>query len=351
MGISIRTQDGSFPAPAQEASTEVPRAPFQALESLWVQVTGTLCNLRCTHCFISCSPDNHTLEFMEREQIRGYLEEAADLGVKEFYFTGGEPFLHPEMLEILADALELAPTTVLTNGVLITETIAGDLGELAAASPYSLEIRVSLDAPEEEANDRIRGAGVFRKALRGIRRLEGAGLLPIVTATELVVEEGWEGDSSSQGPETEAVEAGGHQPQGAEAADLPRLPAGVAPGTVPPPPRGDRFYSRFHRLLREAGVRRPRVKILPVFNMGMLEGRREGVHLTEEMLRGFDFARLQCTTTRLVAHNGVYACPILAGEAGAHLSDGSLAEALHPCSLYHASCTTCYLTGMTCGNY
>jgi hypothetical protein len=289
----------------------VPSAGFEYLETLWFQITGTICNLRCSHCFISCSPDNHTLEFLSREQVEEYLAEATAVGVKEIYFTGGEPFLHPQIFEILESALAVAPTTVLTNGVLISERFAARLGELAAASDYSLEIRVSLDAPEEQANDAIRGAGVFGKALRGLRRLQAAGLLPIVTATELVVEE----------------------------------------GQINPMPGEDSFYRRFHDLLAEQGLQRARVKILPVFNMGMLDGRGLSTLVTEELLEEFETTDLQCSSGRLVAHNGVYACPILAGEDGARMSDSGLAEALRPCSLYHPSCATCVFTGMTCRNF
>ena len=294
-----------------QSSDSVPCAGFEHLETLWFQITGTLCNLRCSHCFISCSPDNHTLEFLSRAQVDQYLAEASAVGIKELYFTGGEPFLHPEIFEILAAALAVAPTTVLTNGVLISERFAGRLGELASASDYSLEVRVSLDAPEEDANDAIRGAGVFGKALRGLRRLQDAGLLPIVTATELVVEE----------------------------------------GQIHPRPGEDSFYRQFHDLLAEHGLRRARVKILPVFNMGMLDGRGHSTLVTEELLEEFETSDLQCSSGRLVAHNGVYACPILAGEKGARMSESGLAEALRPCSLFHPSCATCVFTGMTCRNF
>ena len=77
-----------------------------ALDTLWFQVGGTVCNLACTHCFVSCSPTNHTHEFMTLAAIQPYLDEAAGLGVKEYYFTGGEPFLNPEMEAILERTLE-----------------------------------------------------------------------------------------------------------------------------------------------------------------------------------------------------------------------------------------------------
>ena len=70
------------------------------LDELWFQVTGTRCNLTCNHCFISCSPHNSNFGFLSRTEIQKSLEESKQLGVKGYYFTGGEP-LHPEMVEIL----------------------------------------------------------------------------------------------------------------------------------------------------------------------------------------------------------------------------------------------------------
>src|SRR5690349_12103777 len=73
-----------------------PAPPFLGLDTLWFQVAGTVCNLACTHCFISCSPSNHTHEMLDLATVRRVLAEAAALGVKEYYFTGGEPFLNRE---------------------------------------------------------------------------------------------------------------------------------------------------------------------------------------------------------------------------------------------------------------
>ena len=95
---------------------ESPKAHFGFLETLWFQIAGTLCNLRCEHCFISCSPDNHTLEMMKTQDIFHYLDQAKELGVKEVYYTGGEPFLHQDFLKILERTLQDFPVSVLTNG-------------------------------------------------------------------------------------------------------------------------------------------------------------------------------------------------------------------------------------------
>jgi organic radical activating enzyme len=95
-----------------------PRVPSLALDTLWFQVAGTLCNLQCTHCFIACSPSNHSHEMLSLADVRKRLVEAVALGVREYYFTGGEPFLNPEMMAILEETLRQGPATVLTNGLL-----------------------------------------------------------------------------------------------------------------------------------------------------------------------------------------------------------------------------------------
>ncbi len=99
--------------------TDTPRVELTALDNLWFQIAGTLCNLKCTHCFISCSPTNHNFELMELEKVLAALEESKALGVKEYYFTGGEPFIHPDIVKILATTLDIGPATVLTNATVL----------------------------------------------------------------------------------------------------------------------------------------------------------------------------------------------------------------------------------------
>src|SRR4029078_10814735 len=96
------------------APADAPRAPFLRLSALWIQITGTWCNLECVHCINASGPADPWLKPVPPEVVRRALREAKDLGVREIYFTGGEPFLHAEMLALLGDALEVAPTTVLT---------------------------------------------------------------------------------------------------------------------------------------------------------------------------------------------------------------------------------------------
>jgi organic radical activating enzyme len=290
-----------------------PKAPFSYLQTLWFQLTGTLCNLECVHCFIACSPTNHHLKFLEPETVYHFLYEAAQLGVRDVYFTGGEPFLHKQILPILSRSLQVAPTTILTNGTLITPPVADALAAMEAESRYSLEIRVSLDDTDAAKNDAVRGKDAHAKALRALRLLQERGLLPIVTVTEYLY------DTTTPSPQ-----------------------AGMGSG----------FYRKFRDFLVSNGLTKPRLKVIPVFVMGKLEGTRPiASYVTPEMLQGFDVTVLQCTRSRMVADGGVYACPILVGEPGARLSTHSLRDALQPCLLYHTACHTCYVTGMTCANY
>lgn len=306
----------SAPLTLSPAPPAAPRAPFRHLNALWIQVTGAWCNLTCTHCFNASGPKDPWIQSIGPAQVRAAIDEGAALGVKEIYFTGGEPFLHPDILDLIHYALGHAPTTVLTNGTLITGAVAERLGAFAAASRYSLEIRLSLDAADREANDAIRGRGVFDKVLRAARLLEARGLLPIITVSEMALE-----------------------PDPGERAADQVVAAGLSAGP----------YARLREMLLAAGIRRPRIKIIPVFHMGRLAEKPRG--LTRAHLEGFDFSLLQCTESRAVTAGGVYSCPILAGLPGARLSAGSLAESLAPCALYHSACVTCYETGMTCRNF
>lgn len=278
-----------------------PLAPFVRLGALWIQLTGTWCNLQCSHCLNASGPADPWLRPLAPAVVRCALAEAERLGAREVYFTGGEPFLHAQILPLLEASLAVAPTTVLTNGTVLTETTADALAALARRARYSLEIRVSLDDVDEVRNDSVRGAGAFGRAVRALRLLEQRGLLPIVTATEIL------------------------------AADRPT-------------------YDRFRRFLLDLGIARPRVKILPVFAIGRADAAGPD-RLTDAALEGFDRSGLQCAETRVVADGGVYACPILAGLPGARLSTGSIEASLRPAPLYHAACVTCHRTGMSCRNF
>ena len=286
---------------------DIPSAPLHSLDTLWFQVGGTICNLWCTHCFISCSPKNHKFGFMPREEVMKHLEESKEIGVKEYYFTGGEPFMNRDMLGILEDTLAIGPATVLTNGILIPERVAIRLKEIAENSIYSLEIRVSIDGFTEETNDKIRGEGSFRKAMAGVKNLVENGFLPIITVAQT-----WE-DSETE-----------------------------------------RIFNGFKKTLTEVGYNRPRIKMIPPLRIGREKVRSHGYdkyeYITKEMMVDYDDHLLQCTTGRMVTDKGVYVCPILIDSPEAKVSD-TLAESFEPYPLKHQACYTCYISGAICHNF
>src|SRR5262249_25158240 len=142
--------------PSQNAPGQPPAQPFHHLDTLWVQVAGSACNLSCTHCFVSCGPGASTHAMMSRAEVAARVAEAGLLGVREFYSPGGEPFLHPEIEAIVADALAQAPVTVLTNGTLFTAARIARLAGMARASRHALELRVSLDGLDAASHDAFR---------------------------------------------------------------------------------------------------------------------------------------------------------------------------------------------------
>ncbi|MCB0305188.1 MAG: radical SAM protein [Calditrichaeota bacterium] len=296
------------PALSYTSPPEVhPELHLDALDNLWFQVSGTLCNIACDHCFISCSPRNHSFELMTLAQIEPHLEASAALGVKEYYFTGGEPFMNKEMLDILERTLRYGPATVLTNGMLITPAKAARLQHLADNTRYSLELRVSLDGYTEAMNDAIRGKGVFKKAMAGVERLYAHGFLPIITVTKT-----WED------AEDEAVLQG------------------------------------FADLLKSHGYARPRIKILPSLKLGKEIARTQGYdryeYVTAEMLEEYDCSQLICANSRVVTNRGVYVCPILIESPSARLGD-TLEDAKRSYALQEQACYTCYLYGAICSNF
>ena len=107
--------------------TETPAIGMRDLDALWFQISGTRCNLTCSHCFISCSPHNDQFGFLPLSTVQHWLQESRKWGVREYYYTGGEPFLHPDMTTILKETLEIGPATVLTNGTVLKESWLQDL--------------------------------------------------------------------------------------------------------------------------------------------------------------------------------------------------------------------------------
>src|SRR5690348_14286562 len=145
---------------------------------LWLY-TNFDCNLRCDYCCVRSSPEAPR-RALGLERIRQIAREAPALGVGEIFVTGGEPFLLPEIGEILTACAAAAPTTVLTNGMLL----AGRRLEILRTLPRDrLTLQISLDSPTPERHDQHRGRNSWAKARRGIGRARAAGFRVRLAAT------------------------------------------------------------------------------------------------------------------------------------------------------------------------
>jgi molybdenum cofactor biosynthesis enzyme MoaA len=288
------------------ATPSAPHVELSHLDQLWFQVAGTRCNLTCHHCFISCSPKNDSFGYLSLDEVKRYLDQSVALGVKEYYFTGGEPFLNPDMPAILEATLPYGAATVLTNGTVLKDAWLARLQLAEASSLYSLEFRVSIDGFSPETNDPIRGEGTFDRAMRGVIQLVEFGFLPIITAART-----WSDDQEQQ------------------------------------------VVGDFVEMLKRRGYSRPRLKILPLLRIGAEEDRSCGYsdteRVTHEMMNGFDQSQLICDHSRIVTDRGVFVCPILIETPDARLGD-TLAESAKPFEIKHGACHTCYQYGAICSN-
>lgn len=147
------------------------------LHELWV-VTNDNCNLRCRHCY--------TIERVKQGRtgipgaaLLGILGEAHELGTEVFYFTGGEPTMRHDFLDLARFVLERAKLILFTNGLTIDDALAGQLAQWRER----LVVQVSIEGPDEAINTPVRGKGSYTKAMAGVRTLLRHGIRVGVSTT------------------------------------------------------------------------------------------------------------------------------------------------------------------------
>ncbi|MFP3920425.1 MAG: radical SAM protein [Dichotomicrobium sp.] len=176
----LRQTQGKFTHPDRTATGE-PRAKvaLHRLDTLWIN-TGTLCNIECANCYIESSPTNDRLAYFSAEDARAVYDEIAELGLatREIGFTGGEPFMNRDMIEMAREALARGFTVlILTNAMRPMQRARVKEGLLALQRDYGAQftIRVSLDHYSAEYHDTERGAGSFASSCRGLEWLAQNG--------------------------------------------------------------------------------------------------------------------------------------------------------------------------------
>lgn len=165
-------------------------------ETLWFN-TGTLCNIECVNCYIESSPKNDRLVYLTTAEVVDYLDqlEARDWGVREIGFTGGEPFMNPDMIDMAEAALARGyDVLILTNAMrpMMRKTMRAGLERLVATYGRKLTLRISLDHWSAPYHDEERGAGAFEKSLTGMRWLRDTGIRMTVAGRTM-----WHEDDAS----------------------------------------------------------------------------------------------------------------------------------------------------------
>lgn len=129
------------------------------------------CNLKCPYCYVS-APLRKSAPELPTEIVLRAIDELGKLETLGICLCGGEPVLHREFFRIIEYANDAGiPVNFVTNGTLITEEFAKKLSELNIGS-----VQVSLDGSKPEIMDRLRGNGIFHRAVDSIKRLIDYGI-------------------------------------------------------------------------------------------------------------------------------------------------------------------------------
>ncbi|WP_297775699.1 radical SAM protein [uncultured Roseovarius sp.] len=179
--VVVPANRGKFQNPERTAKGEARASvPLSHPETLWFN-TGTLCNIECCNCYILSSPSNDALVYISESEVRDYLEQARARAwpLREIAFTGGEPFLNPEMIGMARAALDGGyEVLILTNAMrpMMRKTMRAGLLELVTTWGDKLTLRISVDHWSEALHDEERGAGAFAKTLEGMCWLRDHGV-------------------------------------------------------------------------------------------------------------------------------------------------------------------------------
>lgn len=171
---------GKFQDPEITAKGETRASvPLMGATTLWFN-TGTLCNIECQNCYIESSPTNDRLEYITHPEVADYLDQIRyrNWPTTEIAFTGGEPFMNPEMIDITRECLSRGYSVlILTNAMLPMMRKRVQDGLLALLAEYgdALTLRISLDHFCADIHDAERGKGSFDRTIQGMEWLRDNG--------------------------------------------------------------------------------------------------------------------------------------------------------------------------------
>ena len=162
---------------------------LKTLKTLWFN-TGTQCNLQCTNCYIESSPTNDRLVYLEHSDVLPFLDEIGS-ETELLAFTGGEPFINPNIIPILKSCLDTKrEVLVLTNAYRILKRHQDNLELLLNEYGSRLHLRISLDHYTKEIHEGQRGEKTFDKTLEQMKWLYDKGFNISVAGRSLLAPSG-----------------------------------------------------------------------------------------------------------------------------------------------------------------
>lgn len=286
------------------------RVPLVTLDTLWFN-TGTLCNLACATCYIESSPTNDALVYLATDEVARFLNEitAGAFATREIGFTGGEPFMNPDIVAMLELALDRRhEVLVLTNAMRPMRRHEAALLDLQTRYGARLTLRVSLDHYAPAIHEAERGPRSWQPALDGLRWLSKSGFSIAVAGRHLAAES----DAAARAGYAALFAAEGIAIDAYDPARLILFPEMDATADVPE---------------------------ITTACWGIL---------------GKSPADIMCSTSRMVVRRRgesrarVVACTLIPYDAGFDLGP-TLAEAIDPVALNHPHCARfCVLGGASC---
>jgi len=131
------------------------------------------CNLKCRHCYANANAECRVQGAeLSGAEARAMIDDLAAFGCPVLLFSGGEPCLRPDLVDLADHARRRGMRVVLsTNGTLVTKELASRLAQVGLSY-----VGVSIDGMKV-THDAFRGVdGAFERALEGIRNARGAGI-------------------------------------------------------------------------------------------------------------------------------------------------------------------------------
>ena len=259
-------------------SFKAPCAKLTGIENLWFQLSRVSCNLKCRHCYLDCHQETRKRNFLNTDKIT----EALKMNYHELhmiYLTGGEPFVHPQIIEIIKYCLTKSNVTICSNGTLINEKKVKILKATEEMTNHKLSFRLSLDHYMEGRNDEYRGTGVFKKVINALKVLDKYGFETSLTCVNLKNE-----------PEEEIRKG---------------------------------FEAMFEKY--GLNIKNENLKVVPLLKIGNyakyynISEKETNVSYCD--LENFDLNKLDCKSSRVITTDGVYCCPALVNDPRGRLGE------------------------------